>query len=469
MGGADGGGDGWSLERRLLGGLSAVLALLAVGFFFLTAGYARRAADAAYDRLLLASALSMADAVRLEEGRITFDLPYASLAILGTDRRDRVFYRIAAPDGSLVTGYPELGARLPLARSDEPRFVDVAHLDASPRAVVLGRLVAGPGGGWVTVVVAQTRAERIALGRQILANAFAPVLLLVVIATLLIWYGVHQALRPLDRLERTVSSRDPSDLSPIEAPAPREVRQLVGALNLFTGRLQASLRHMQSFVADAAHQIRTPLASLHAQAELAAEEEDPELLRGQVEKIRRNAAVASRLTNQLLSHAMVTFRHELPRREAVDLAALARQTARRAEAGADEVAVRVDEGGLAASALVAGDLVTLGEAVANLVDNAAKYAGACGPIEIRLERPAGGPTLRLEVADRGSGVPDADKARVLERFGRGSTAGDVVGSGLGLAIVREVADAHGAALSLLDRPGGGLVVRLDFPAADPGR
>ena len=333
MGKAEGGDrDGWSLERRLLGGLSAVLALLAIGLFFLTAGYAQRAADAAYDRLLLASALSMADAVRLEHGRVTLDLPHASLAILGTDRRGRVFYRVAAPDGSLVTGYPDLGAGLPLARSAEPRFADVVHLDAAPRAAVLGRFVAGVGGGWATVVVAQTREEREALARQILTNAFAPVLLLVVIATALIWYGVHQALRPLGQLGRLVRSRDPSDLSPIEAPAPREVRQLVGALNRFIGRLQASLRHMQFFVGDAAHQIRTPLASLHAQAELAADEDDPALLRAQVEKIRRNAAVASRLTNQLLSHAMVTYRHELPRREAVDLVALARQAARRGAA-----------------------------------------------------------------------------------------------------------------------------------------
>ena len=124
----------------------------------------------------------------------------------------------------------------------------------------------------------------------------------------------------------------------------------------------------------------------------------------------------------------------------------------------------MDEGELAAPAIVAGDPVTLGEALANLVDNAAKYAGAGGPIEIRLARPAGGRTLRLEVADRGPGIPDADKARALERFGRGSTAGQVVGSGLGLAIARDVSEAHGAALSLHDRPGGGLVVRLDLPA-----
>lgn len=468
-------GGGWSLKRRLLGGLSAALALLALGLFFVTAGYARYAADAAHDRLLLASALSMADAVRLEEGgRVTIDLPHAALAILGTNRYDRVFYRVAAPDGTLVTGYPDLGTSLPPARSDEPAFADIRHLGAAARAAVLGRFLAGAGGGWVTIIVAQTRTERAMLAREILLNAFTPVLLLVVIATALIWYGVHQALRPLGELERLIRAREPTDLSPIEAPTPAEVRQLLAALNDLMGRLRTSLRHMQSFVADAAHQIRTPLASLRAQAELAAEEEDPALLRAQAQKVRRNAAVASQLTNQLLSHAMVTWRHELPRRERVDLAALARRAARHAEAGADgTVAVRVDEGDLAAPALVAGDPVTLGEAVANLVDNAIKYAGDAGPIDVRLARPPGGPTVRLEVADRGPGIPDADKPRVLERFGRGRTAGDVVGSGLGLAIVREVAEAHGATLALLDRPGGGLLVRLDFPALpgppQPGR
>ena len=139
--------EGWSLQRRLLGGLSCILALIAAGLYFLLAGYAARAADRAFDQLLLASALSVADSVQVDEaGAIAVDLPYASLAILATGRRDRIFYRIAAPDGGLVTGYADLAAACRPRRRHGPRFADATYLGAPVRAVVLGRLVADAGG-----------------------------------------------------------------------------------------------------------------------------------------------------------------------------------------------------------------------------------------------------------------------------------------------------------------------------------
>src|SRR5215208_2862077 len=138
--------EGWSLQRRLLGGLFGLLALIAAGLYFLLAGYATRASDRAFDQLLLASALSITDTVKVDEGAVTVDLPYASLAILATGRRDRIFYRIAAPDGSLITGYPDLAGSFPAASSRSPRFVDTSYLGTPVRAVMLGRLVAYAGG-----------------------------------------------------------------------------------------------------------------------------------------------------------------------------------------------------------------------------------------------------------------------------------------------------------------------------------
>jgi two-component system sensor histidine kinase TctE len=394
-------------------------------------------------------------------------LPYASLALLATGRRDRIFYRIAAPDGSLVTGYPDLAAPLPPATSSSPGFVDTHYLGAPVRAVALGRLVASADRPGVTVVVAQTRDERRALAAEIFANAFLPVLVVVLVAVGLIWFGVRRALAPLLTIERLVREREPGDLTPIAAPAPAEVCQLLDGLNRFMERLQATLGLMQSFLADAAHQIRTPLATLRAQADLAVEEDDPAALRSYVHKIHRNAALASQVTNQLLSHTMVSHRGQVAARKPVDLVALLRQVAQRAESGGLSPPIELDLRALAGDAIIRGDHIALREAFTNLLDNARNYAGDQYPVQIRLaDEPA---ALVVEVADRGPGIPDADKERVLDRFTRGSAGKNVTGSGLGLAIVKAVADAHRARLTLLDRPAGGLIVRLSFPRPVVGR
>jgi two-component system sensor histidine kinase TctE len=455
--------EGWPLQRRLLGGLLAVLALIAIGLYFMLARYAERAADRAFDQLLRASALTVADSTQLEDGRVSVDLPYASLAILATGRRDRVFYRVTGPDGRLVTGYPDLAPGLPPARSDDPRFTDVVYRGATLRAIVLGRFVAASGGNWVTIVVAHTRDERSTLAAEILTSAFQPVVLVVLVASALLWFGIRRALRPLAAIERLVRTREPTDLSPIETPVPAEVRQLLTALNHFMRRLQANLGLMQAFLADAAHQIRTPLATLRAQADLAVEEEDVATLRSYVHKIHRNAALASQVTNQLLSHAMVVHRGQLAVRDEVDPVALLRRVAQRAEAGGNGPPIELDLRELEGGAVIVGDPVNLTEAFTNLIDNARKYAGDQHPVQIRVVAATNTCRLRVDVADRGPGIPDFEKRRVVERFSRGGNGHEVAGSGLGLAIVRAVADAHGAGFALLDRPGGGLLVRLEFP------
>lgn len=452
------------MERRLLLGLLGVLALVALGLFFMLGDYARRASDQAYDRLLQASALTVADAVQVVDGEITVDLPYAALAILATDRRDRVFYGVTAPDGRLITGYPGLAEQLPPARAEQPRFLDLVYHEAPLRAAVLGRFIAVAGGGsWVTIVVAHTRDERASLATTILASAFAPVILIVLAAGALIWFGVRHALAPLAAIEGAIRARESSDLSPITLAAPAEVRQLLATLNHFMARLQGTLAIMQRFLADAAHQIRTPLATLRAQAELAVEEEDAARLRSYVHKIHRNAALASQVTNQLLSHTMVAHRGQQAPHQQVELVPVLQQVAHHVEMGGSGPPIELDLRGLDGPATLRGDPITLREAFTNLLDNARLYAGDQYPVQIRVLGLPEAHRLRVEVADRGPGIPDADKPRVLERFARGSAGSQVPGSGLGLAIVKAVAEAHRAELALLDRPGGGLIVRLDFP------
>ncbi len=462
--------EGFSLRRRLFIRLLGVLAILTAGLFLFVSAYAQRAADAAFDRLLMASALSISDTVRVEDGRFSVDLPYSSLGILAQARRDRVFYRITAPDGELVTGYNDLPVTAARTGSDDAtRFENAVFRGMPVRIAVLKRFAAQPDlGGWVTIAVAQTREERGALARDILANAFLPIAFTVVAAGGLIWFGVRQALAPLGSLERMIRERQPHDFSPIAMPPPQEVSQLVQAINQLMARLKANLDTMQTFLADAAHQIRTPLASLRLQAELAIDEDDPDALHRIAQRVHRNAVEASQLTSQLLNHAMVIHRGEAQKPEDVDLGALLEQVFQRARAVAGDTPIRLDIDRAAEPATVPGDAISLREALTNLLDNAVKYAGPSGPIDVTLTPVPDGRGLRVEIADRGPGVPHAEKRRVLERFGRGSSAAGVAGSGLGLAIVTSVVEAHGADFALLDRPGGGLIARIDFPAANGG-
>jgi two-component system sensor histidine kinase TctE len=458
------GREGYSLRKRLLIRLFGALALLTAGLFAFVDAYAQRAADSAYDQLLQAAALSIADTIRVESGRIAVDLPYSSLSILAMARRDRIFYRIDAPDGDLVTGYDDLPVVHREAGERNTTFQNATYRDMPIRLAVLDRLIAHPQlSGWVRIVVAQTREERESLARGILTNAFLPIALAVLAGGGLIWFGVRQALAPLASLERLIRTRQPNDFRLIDIPPPAEVSQLVHAINSLLTRLHGNLDTMQTFLADAAHQIRTPLASLRLQAELAADEDDPESLRRSVGRIHRNAVEASQLTSQLLSHAMVIHRSEALEPETIDLAALLDHVVQRARPICDDVLIHLDIDEAAEHGVIAGDPISLTEAMTNLVDNAVKYAGEGGAVAVGLGLRPGGGGFRIDVADRGPGIADGEKDKVLQRFGRGSAGAGTTGSGLGLAIVKAVADAHGGVLSLLDRPGGGLIVRLEFP------
>lgn len=457
-------GDGGSLRRRLLGRMFLVLGIVTLTLFLFVRSYAHDAADSAYDQLLSASALSIADAIRVEDGAITVDLPYSSLSVLGTARHDRVFYKVLAPGGLLVTGYEDLPGGA--VHDDTPVFQNAVYSDEPVRVAVTGRFISGvPRSGWATVVVAQTREARDLLAARLVANAFAPIAFAVVVGALLLWLGIRQALAPLGFLEAAIRARRPQDFTPIDAPVPSEVGQLLAAINQLMVRFKANLDSTQSFLADAAHQIRTPLAALRSQAELARREADVERLRNRVDRIHRNAVEASELTTQLLNHATVVHRAEAVQPQAVDLDVLlgqiVQQSANRPEAPLIHLTREPAEGG----ALLQGDPVTLREALSNLLDNAVKYGGS-GPIDVRVHPGSGGYGPSVEIADCGPGIPDEEKPAVLARFGRGRSARGTAGSGLGLSIAAAVAEAHQAVLSLLDRPGGGLIVRLEFPGEE---
>ncbi|CAB3907463.1 MULTISPECIES: extracellular solute-binding protein [Achromobacter] len=456
--------ESFSIRQRVFTLGAVLLACALIGLVFFLRGYAQRAAEQAFDRLLAASALTIAGSVQIEDNEVTVEPPVSSLAMLSGG--ERVFYEARTSNGRLITGYGDLAPGLPLAQSATPVFTYLSYHDEPIRVATVGRLVsASQHAGWVTLRVAETLGSREALAGEILGRSVLPLVVVSLVALGLLWFGVQRAFAPLAVVERELRRRAPDDLEPLVKPVPREVRRLIEALNGFMQRLSGAMDTLNTLVADAAHQVRTPLASLRAQAEVALDETDPQRLHARLERIHLNATHASQLINQLLMDATITHRLGKGARAMVGVAETVNETRRRIgplEAQRLRIAIAPE----VRRARIAGDRIALREMLRNLVDNALRYAPD-GPVEIQAT-PVAGYRVALTVSDRGPGVADDEKESVQQRFSRGRAGETLPGSGLGLAIVRSVAVAHGGSLWLLDRPGGGLTARVVLPLARAG-
>lgn len=441
--------------------LTGLCAVSVVALLFGARLYGMHAADRAFDRILYASALAIAEQVFVRDGNVTVDLPYASLDMLGFARNDSVYYRVVSPTGKTVTGYADLPTPSRDKARGNPLFFDALYHGQPTRFVVLGRLLAEPGmSGWAMIQVGQTRNAREALAQSMALSATLPIVAFMLIIVALVWYGVRSGLAPLQRVENELEQRHPTDLSPLEVNAPQEIDTLVGAINHFMAHLQTTFDQMQRFIGDATHQIRTPLASLRAQVELARDETDPQRLQYYLQRIEHNASVTTRLTNQLLSNAVITHRANTEYAAIIDLVDILHEALHDAVPLAGgrtaDLAVQID----CTRAPLYGDPVALREALRNLIENALQHGGSAGRIGVTLHRVRG--NYVCCVSDHGPGIPAHERAQVLERFSRGTHA-QGPGSGLGLAIVQAVVTRHDGRLALQDNRGGGLRVIIHLP------
>ncbi len=430
--------------------------------------YALTAADRSYDRVLAGSALSIAETLSVSGRDVQVDLPYAALDMLSSAPEDRVFYRVFGPGERTVTGYADLpGPRedarlLAAADSGTSHFFDATYRGELVRFAMLGRKINEvDASGWVWVQVGQTRRAREALASELVLGSVLPITVVGLFALLLVWTGIRRALRPLVRVGEDISHRAPADLHPVAAPVPAEILPLVDGINSFMQRLSGNIDTLRTFIADAAHQMRTPLAALRAQAQIALDE-DPAQQRSSLRAIDRNAARLSRLLDQLLSDATVIHRADLRRFEPFDLVVTVRKAMAEAVPRADGGSAQFDTP--LATAPMSGDEVMLREAVKNLIDNALRH-GRTKVCDLAVGLYSDDAGYRIEVADRGPGIAEPDRERVFERFVRGDSLAP--GAGLGLAIVRQVVSSHRGAIRLRDRDGGGLVVELVLPADRP--
>lgn len=449
-----------SIRRQLLYWLvPTVAALLAIGA--VTAyGVVLESATRAYDRALFDGALALARQVRREGNRLRFDLQPQALTILTTDKFDRIFYAVRDRDGHLLGGDPALQPARPGPPPEGERWVYEDGL-LHGQAVRMAILETSSAGMPFLVVVAETTVKRDQLVREALIGILLPEVALAALTLLFVIVGVRRGLLPLERLRQQLTRRSPSDLRRLDTTRlPDELRPLGAEVNSLLTRLGTSLDAQRSLVADAAHQLRTPIAALLAQVESMQRQPDaPPALSESIPPIREGVQRLAHLVHQLLTLARAEEVAHL-HRERVDLAGIVRRCADRWVPLAIER--DIDLGFELQPAPVRGVPLLLEELLGNLVDNAIRHTPAHSTITVRCHHRA--ETTFLQVDDDGPGIPEAMRERVFERFVRlDGQAG--TGCGLGLAIVRQIAARHEASVRLAEAPGGGTRAEVRFPAA----
>jgi two-component system sensor histidine kinase TctE len=459
-----------TLRRQLLAWLVWPLLMLWLVSSMLDYDIANRFVNLAYDRALLETAFDIGRQVKVQNDRIYVDLPDVVVQMLETRDSGRVYYLVSGPRDEYITGQPDLPPP-PDPSSERVNYYDGDYQGRAVRIVTLHLPIdTGNIERVVRVQVAENRAARAEFARQILARMVLPQAVLIVIAGALLWYAVGRGLAPLGTLRREIESRSHLDLSAVpEEDAPQEVRPLIRALNELLERLSFALAAQQRFIADAAHQLRTPIAGLKTQTELALRQAPPGDAQATLRQLRTATERTTRLVNQLLSLARAEppVGRVLRAGQRIDLAQLARDATtdwvpRALERGID---LGFDDDSTSAS--IDGDPLLLREMLNNLLDNAIRYTQNGGQVTVRVT--CDGTHAVLAVEDNGPGIPDSERTRVFQRFYRVLGTGDE-GCGLGLAIVREIAQSHAADVTLDTGTGGiGTVVAVTFRHLATGR
>ena len=455
-----------SLFGEILDWMLTPLLLLWPVSLALTWLVAQGLANKPFDRALEYNAHALAQLVGVPadggKGGVQFNLPQPASEILRADDSDIVYYQVMGPGGEFLSGERELpeppAEETPLPGEVRLRDAELRGVDI--RVAYIWVRLPLQGGPLALVQVAETREKRSVLATEIIKGVMLPQFVILPLAALLVWLALARGIKPLHRLEERIRARRPEDLSPINhKDVPLEVVPLVDSVNDLLGRLGDSLATQKRFLADAAHQLKTPLAGLRMQAELAQREGvSTEELRQSLAQIARSSIRATHTVNQLLA---------LARAESAGVGrGLAMQPCNLVRIVTDVVRdclpramdKHVDLGydGAESSATgvwLQGNATLLTELVRNLVDNAINYTPSSssrpGMVTVRVLADPFGQVLLLQEEDSGPGVPEAERELVFQPFYRvlGSEAD---GSGLGLPIVLEIARQHGAQVVLED-------------------
>jgi two-component system sensor histidine kinase TctE len=471
-----------SLFGEILDWMLAPLLLLWPMSIAITYLVAKSIANQPFDHALEDSVTVLAQQVKEVDGKVVARLPGSARDILRADDVDSVYFQITGPHNEAIDGDREL----PLPPPDDAERSGRVHfrnesLHGTPVRVAyawvnLQPLVSDTGAGpsqgadprLALVQVAETLEKRAQLANEIIKGVILPQFIILPVILALVWFALSRGLSPLAQLQERIRARPPDDLSPIDSrQVPEEISPLVGSLNDMLARLAHTIDAQKRFIADAAHQMKTPLAGMRMQSELALRQVDPDEIHRSLEQLAKSSESATRLVNQLLALARAENQpHAGLALEPLDLAVLARSVVQDwvTASFVHEIDLGYEDPDGAVEIL--GDAMMLRELLSNLIDNALRYTPPGGSVTVRVRSDAG--LALLEVEDTGPGIAPGERPRVFERFYRilGSSAS---GSGLGLAIVREIAQQHGTEIEIFNNPRSiqkkypGSLFRLTFP------
>ena len=443
------------LTLRVLAVAVILLLLDAVACYVL----ASQTANFAYDHWLVEDMRSLSQTVRITDGDMQLYLPRIARAVFKYNSDDENYYRLTTVHKGVVAKDGELPPLLH-PPGDQPVLAN-GFVGAKPVRIAAMRVVL-PGTTDAGVLeVAETLNKRASLASRILLEMALPQLALVLIAAVFVWSVVSAGLSPLTALAHAIESRGDQPAPLQEAGLPREALVLARRINQLLAHQERALAAQRRFVADAAHQLRTPLAQLLLHAEHAERAASDDLRRQALRGMHASVARAARLSHQLLALARAEPEAAANRSlTLLDLVAVARF------AGEDWVSSALERGidfGFVAPAtpvMIRGHQGLLGELISNLIDNALRYCPRGSKVTLAVSAT---PAPRLSVEDDGPGIPEENRERVFERFYRGGASGE--GCGLGLAIVREIATAHGAVAQVSSgHEGQGVCFEVRFPA-----
>jgi two-component system sensor histidine kinase TctE len=442
-----------SLFGEILDWMLTPLLLLWPLSLALTWFVAQGIASKPFDRALEYNLQALTRFVVIQDEQVQFRINDQARDLLRADDIDLIYHQVVSPRGEVISGDPDLPLprdnetpvpgrvmlRTDTVRGDEVRvaYLWLAQSDNNRRLVLMQ--------------IAETMGKRSTLATEIITGVMVPQFVILPLAVLLVWLALVRGIRPLNELEQRIRARKPDDLSPIEESfVPQEVAPLVSSINDLLNRLKASLSTQKRFLADAAHQLKTPLAGLRMQADLAQRENDPKEIRNSLQHIARSSVRATHTVNQLLALARAeTTGRNLPNTD-IDLAQLVTEVVQDSVPRALEHGVDLGYEGpnqIPREHHIEGNTTLLQEMVRNLVDNAINYSGRQGVVTVRVFFDPYSGVQILQVEDNGPGIPENERELVLQPFYR-ALGTNVDGSGLGLAIVHEIAQQHGADIAM---------------------
>ncbi|WHZ12674.1 MAG: hypothetical protein OJF60_003115 [Burkholderiaceae bacterium] len=467
-----------SLRMRLVAWLLLPLSLFVAVSAYLSWRHAAEVADYVQDHDLLASAKVLSDRLIWDGGAVEASVPPAALELFASTAHDQVYLSVTSADGTLLAGMPgfPLPARRSLQGPDRAQWYDARFEGRPVRAVITERSMYDVAGARdITIAVAKTTRSRDQMVRTLWWPTLRYLLIALVLAIVLTTLALTWELRPLVRLSRQLALRDPLHLDfAVDAHALHsELRPVAETINQFVRQLRAHSQAQRRFIADAAHQLRTPLALQASQIEFARyvreHRKNWETRRADMDELWREMQTSNRrliaVTNKLLLLAQAEQGDAHARLAPVDLGAAALRCVEQLAALADRR--RIDLGFDLApdtAAIVLAEPALLDALITNLIDNALRYTQEGGRVTVAVR--SAGAQVELIVEDNGPGIPAEAQQRVFDRFYRISN--DVEGTGLGLAIVQEVARTCGASVQLGANPREphGLLVTVRFAAQE---